>query len=135
MNAWFFLALAITLEVSGTFLLKLSNGFEKWQWGALSIACYSACFWVLAPAMKVLPVGVVNAIWAGVGIVAAAIIGVAPFDESSVRSSICASDWCWSVRSGCASRARCERLRPAQRKRATPCGTALRLISRNEIEA
>ena len=39
MNAWFFLALAITLEVSGTFLLKLSNGFEKWQWGALSIAC------------------------------------------------------------------------------------------------
>lgn len=70
MNAWFFLALAITLEVSGTFLLKLSNGFEKWQWGALSIACYSACFWVLAPAMKVLPVGVVYAIWAGVGIVA-----------------------------------------------------------------
>ncbi len=81
MNAWFFLALAITLEVSGTFLLKLSNGFEKWQWGALSIACYSACFWVLAPATKVLPVGVVYAIWAGVGIVAAAIIGIAAFDE------------------------------------------------------
>lgn len=77
MNAWFFLALAITLEVSGTFLLKLSNGFEKWQWGALSIACYSACFWVLAPAMTVLPVAVVYAIWAGVGIVAAAIIGIA----------------------------------------------------------
>ncbi len=93
MNAWFFLALAITLEVSGTFLLKLSNGFEKWQWGALSIACYSACFWVLAPAMKVLPVGVVYAIWAGVGIVAAAIVGIAAFDESSVRSSICASRW------------------------------------------
>lgn len=81
MNAWFFLALAITLEVSGTFLLKLSNGFEKWQWGALSIACYSACFWVLAPATKVLPVGVVYAIWAGVGIVAAAIIGIVAFDE------------------------------------------------------
>jgi len=28
-----------------------------------------------------------------------------------------------------------ERLRPALRKRAAPCGTALRLISRNEIEA
>ena len=135
MNAWFFLALAITLEVSGTFLLKLSNGFEKWQWGALSIACYSACFWVLAPAMTVLPVGVVYALWAGVGIVAAAIVGIAAFDESSVRSSICASRWCWSVRSGCASRAMRERLRPALRKRAAPCGTALRLISRNEIEA
>ncbi|MEH6723959.1 MAG: multidrug efflux SMR transporter [Qipengyuania sp.] len=81
MNAWIYLALAITLEVTGTFLLKLSDGFEKWHWGALSIACYSACFWVLAPAMKVLPVGIVYAIWAGVGIVAAAAIGVLAFDE------------------------------------------------------
>lgn len=81
MNAWIFLAIAIALEVTGTFFLKLSNGFEKWQWGTLSILCYSACFWVLAPAMKMLPVGVVYAIWAGVGIVAAAAIGVFAFDE------------------------------------------------------
>lgn len=81
MNAWIFLAFAIALEVTGTFLLKLSNGFEKWHWGALSIFCYSACFWALAPAMKLLPVGVVYAIWAGVGIVAAAAIGVFVFGE------------------------------------------------------
>lgn len=29
MSAWFFLACAIALEVTGTFLLKLSNGFEN----------------------------------------------------------------------------------------------------------
>ena len=81
MTAWIFLALAITLEVAGTFLLKLSNGYEKWHWGTLSILCYSACFWMLAPAMKVLPVGVVYAIWAGVGIVAASVIGVFAFGE------------------------------------------------------
>lgn len=81
MTAWIYLALAICLEVSGTFLLKLSNGFEKWHWGTLSIFCYSACFWVLAPAMKELPVGVVYSIWAGVGIVAAAIIGFLAFGE------------------------------------------------------
>lgn len=81
MTAWIFLTCAIFLEVSGTFLLKLSNGFEKWHWGTLSIFCYSACFWVLAPAMKELPVGVVYAIWAGVGIVAAAIIGFMAFGE------------------------------------------------------
>lgn len=81
MTAWLFLAGAIALEVAGTFLLKLSNGFEDWRWGVLSIACYSACFWFLAPAMKVLPVGVVYAIWAGVGIVAASLIGVFAFDE------------------------------------------------------
>lgn len=81
MNAWILLGMAIALEVIGTFLLKLSNGFEKWYWGALSIFCYSACFWVLAPAMKALPVGVVYAIWAGVGIVAATAIGVVAFNE------------------------------------------------------
>ena len=81
LSAWLFVALAIALEVAGTFLLKLSNGFEKWQWGSLSILCYSLCFWAIAPAMKVLPVGVVYAVWAGVGIVAATLIGVMAFGE------------------------------------------------------
>ena len=81
MNAWIALGIAITLEVAGTFLLKLSDGFEKWHWGALSIACYCGCFLALAPAMKALPVGVVYAIWAGVGIVAATALGVFVFQE------------------------------------------------------
>ena len=81
MTAWVFLGIAIVFEVTGTFLLKLSNGFEKWYWGALSIVCYSACFWVLAPALKVLPVGVAYAIWAGVGIIAAAVLGAVVFDD------------------------------------------------------
>ena len=81
MNAWVALVIAITLEVAGTFLLKLSNGFEKQHWGVLSIACYSGCFLALAPAMKALPVGVVYAIWAGLGIVAATVLGVFVFHE------------------------------------------------------
>ncbi|MGB3722537.1 MAG: multidrug efflux SMR transporter [Pacificimonas sp.] len=80
-GAWAFLGLAISLEVAGTFLLKLSDGFRLWHWGGLSILCYSSCFWVLAPAMKVLPIGVVYAIWAGVGIVAAALLGAFVFGE------------------------------------------------------
>ncbi len=81
MNAWVYLGVAISFEVAATFLLKLSNGLEKWHWGALAILFYSTCFWFLAPAMKVIPVGIVYAIWAGVGIVAASIIGLAVFDE------------------------------------------------------
>ncbi|MBC6443055.1 MAG: multidrug efflux SMR transporter [Rhodobacteraceae bacterium] len=79
--AWIYLLGAIVLEVAGTYLLKLSDGFVRWQWGVASFACYSLCFFALAPAMKVLPVGVVYAIWAGVGIVAAALIGLFAFDE------------------------------------------------------
>ena len=81
MSPWVFLAAAVALEVCGTMLLKLSDGFAKWEWGSLSILCYSACFWMLAPAMKVLPVGIVYATWAGIGIVAAALLGVLLFGE------------------------------------------------------
>jgi multidrug transporter EmrE-like cation transporter len=79
--AWLFLAIAIGLEVCGTFLLKLSNGFENRLWGSASITCYAACFWFLAPAMKTLPVGLTYAIWAGVGIAAASVLGWIAFDE------------------------------------------------------
>jgi len=81
MSAWFLLACAIALEVAGTLLLKLSDGFEKWHWGVLAIVSYSACFWVMAPALKIIPVGVAYAIWAGIGILAITLIGFVLFDE------------------------------------------------------
>ena len=81
MSAWLFLACAIALEVAGTLLLKLSDGFERWHWGVLAIVCYSGCFWVMAPALKVIPVGVAYAIWAGVGILTITLIGFVLFDE------------------------------------------------------
>ena len=81
MNAWISLGLAIAMEIAGTFFLKLSNGFERQHWGVLSIILYSGCFWVLAPALKAIPVGVAYAIWAGIGIAAAAVIGVFAFGE------------------------------------------------------
>ncbi|WP_170565345.1 DMT family transporter [Ruegeria atlantica] len=81
MNAWGYLLVAISLEIAGTYLLKLSDGFAKWQWGSLSILCYSLFFWALAPALKDLPVGVVYAIWAGVGIIGASALGVFLFGD------------------------------------------------------
>lgn len=81
MNAWAFLAAAIAIEIAATFCLKLSNGFERWGWGVASLALYSACFWVLAPALKTIPVGIAYAIWAGVGIAAAGAIGAFAFGE------------------------------------------------------
>lgn len=81
MTAWTYLAAAIALEISGTFLLKLSDGFAKWHWGTLSILAYSACFVVLAPALRDLPVGIVYAIWAGVGILGAGLLGILFFGD------------------------------------------------------
>jgi multidrug transporter EmrE-like cation transporter len=73
--------MAIGLEILATTLLKMSNGLEKWSWGALSMACYAGCFWVFSPALKTIPLGVAYAIWAGVGMVAMAVIGAAFFGQ------------------------------------------------------
>lgn len=81
MMGWIFLMGAVTLEIMGTLFLKLSNGFENWQWGLVSIVCYAGCFWMFAPALKYLPLGVSYAIWAGLGIVAAILIGWFGFGE------------------------------------------------------
>ena len=81
MTGWIYLAIAIVLEIAATTLLKLSDGFTKPVWGMASIGLYSICFFALAPALKYLPVGMVYAIWSGIGIVAIAIIGAFFFDE------------------------------------------------------
>lgn len=75
MTAWVYLFLAIAFEIAGTTLLKLSDGFEKSTYGMVSIAAYCGSFWLLAPALKTIPVGVAYAIWAGVGILAITLIG------------------------------------------------------------
>jgi len=82
MNAWLLLALAIALEITGTTLLKLSQGFARPWIGAASIAAYALCFWLLAFAITRIPVGVAYAIWSGVGILAIALIGWVAFRQS-----------------------------------------------------
>ncbi len=81
LGAWGLLGLAILLEVAATSLLKLSNGFERPLIGAMSILLYSACFWVFAPALKVIPLGVAYAVWAGTGIALVAVIGAFFFGQ------------------------------------------------------
>ncbi len=82
MNAWILLAVAIAFEVAGTSLLKASDGFTRWGYGAASMACYWICFGFLAAAIKTIPVGVAYAIWSGIGILAITIIGWFWFKQS-----------------------------------------------------
>lgn len=78
MSAWLYLFAAICFEIIGTAFLKMSDGFEKPMLGMISIAAYTLS---LAPALKTIPVGIAYAIWAGVGIVAVAVIGFFFFEQ------------------------------------------------------
>lgn len=81
-SPWTLLCAAIVLEVTATSLLNASQGMTRWGYGAAAIFCYSICFWLLAFTMTRIPVGIVYAIWSGVGIVAIAAIGWIFFRQS-----------------------------------------------------
>ena len=68
MSAWAYLGIAIALEIIATTLLKLSDGLARPGIATAAIATYIVCFLVMAPALKVLPLGVAYAIWCGVGL-------------------------------------------------------------------
>ena len=74
--SYVFLVAAIAVEVLGTSLLKPSEGFTR-LWPSLgSLAAYAVSFVLLARTIEELPVGVVYAMWSGLGTVAIVAIGV-----------------------------------------------------------
>lgn len=64
-----FLAIAIVMEVIATTCLKASDGFSRWLPSLVTVVCYGLSFWCLSITMKTLPIGIIYAIWSGVGIV------------------------------------------------------------------
>jgi small multidrug resistance pump len=81
MMAWAFLAAAILTEVLGTLGLRGIAGAPAW-WGVVLVGgAYSASFFCMAIALRQLNVGVVYAVWSGVGTAAVCLAGVLLFDE------------------------------------------------------
>jgi small multidrug resistance pump len=77
--AW--LALAISTEVVATTALKLSDGFTKLGWGAVVLAGYGVSFYSLSVSLRSIPLGVVYAVWSGLGTAAIVVIGYFVFGE------------------------------------------------------
>jgi small multidrug resistance pump len=75
------LAAAIAFEVAGTTLLQKSEQFTRVAPTLGMAACYAAAFFLMSVALKAMPLGVVYAIWSGVGIVVTALIGALLFKQ------------------------------------------------------
>lgn len=78
---WMLLFIAIILEVFGTVLLKMADGFTRWLPATGAVAAYALSLVFCALAMRHIDVTVAYVVWAGVGTVALAVIGVALFHE------------------------------------------------------
>lgn len=78
---YIYLVLAIVTETIGTSALQASAQFTRLWPSVLCVVAYGASFYLLALALKVIPMGVLYAIWSGVGIVCIAGIGFAVFGQ------------------------------------------------------
>ena len=75
MNPWLALAIAIVGEVTATTALKATNEFTRLWPSLIVVVGYGIAFYFMAISLRVLPVGIMYAIWAGLGIVLISIIG------------------------------------------------------------
>ncbi|MDX2483289.1 MAG: SMR family transporter [Pseudodonghicola sp.] len=76
-----YLILAVAAETIGTTALQASQQFSRLLPSILVVVSYALSFYLLALVLRVMPVGVVYAIWSGLGIVFIAGIGMVAFGQ------------------------------------------------------
>ncbi|MEQ6248018.1 SMR family transporter [Sulfitobacter sp. HNIBRBA3233] len=69
------LALAVLTETIGTTALQASQQFTRLWPSVLVVVSYALSFYFMAVALKSLPVGIVYALWSGLGIVLISAMG------------------------------------------------------------
>ena len=79
--AWAYLVVAIVAETVGTSALQASQQLTRLWPSLLVVLGYGLSLWFMALALRTMPVGVVYAIWSGLGIVLIALIGWLVFDQ------------------------------------------------------
>jgi len=77
----FWLLGAVVLELSGTYLLKRSDGLTHRLPGVGGVVLVMAAFGALAQAIKGMDLSVAYAVWGGAGLVATAVIGALAFGQ------------------------------------------------------
>ncbi|MGR3464630.1 DMT family transporter [Limimaricola sp.] len=78
---WIVLMFAIAAETIATTALHASQQFTRIGPALVAVLGYCLSFYLLALALKVIPVGIAYAIWAGLGIVLIAAIGWTLFGQ------------------------------------------------------
>lgn len=78
---WLILFLAGLLETAWAIGLKYTDGFSRLWPSVITLVTMALSFFLLAQAMKSLPVGTAYAIWTGIGAVGAVIMGIILFNE------------------------------------------------------
>jgi small multidrug resistance pump len=82
MQQWIFLSIAIVSEVAATSALKACEGFSRLWPSVIVLVGYGTALFFLSLTLKTIPVGVVYAIWSGVGIALIALVAWVFFGQA-----------------------------------------------------
>lgn len=80
--AWAALFVAGLMEVVWAIGLKFTEGWTRLWPSVGTLVAMAASFFLLAHAMRSLPVGTAYAVWVGIGAVGVAVLGILLFGES-----------------------------------------------------
>ena len=80
-KAYLILLLAVVAETIGTTALQASQQFTRFWPSVLVVVGYGFAFYLMGLTLRVMPVGIVYAIWSGLGIVLIALIGFVVFGQ------------------------------------------------------
>lgn len=80
-SQYILLFFAVAAETIGTTALQASQQFSKLWPSVICVIAYAAAFYMLSLALKVMPVGILYAVWSGLGIVLIAAIGYTVFGQ------------------------------------------------------
>ncbi len=78
---YIYLMIAVICETLGTSAIQASQQFTR-LWPSLAVVvCFAGAFWFLSLTLRTMPVGIMYAMWSGLGIVLIACIGYAVFGQ------------------------------------------------------
>ena len=80
---WLILIVAGLFEVVWATALKMSNGFRNPLADAVVVVGMALSVWLLAVAMKTIPMGTAYAVWTGIGAIGGVVVGIIAFGESA----------------------------------------------------
>ncbi len=87
-STYLVLLVAIIAETIGTTALQASQQFSRLGPSVVVVIAYAVAFYFLSLALRTMPVGIVYAIWSGLGIVFIAIIGFVVFGQKLDMAAI-----------------------------------------------
>lgn len=79
---YLYLILAVAAETVGTTALQASNQFTRLWPSVTVVVAYSIAFYLLSLTLRTMPVGIMYAVWSGLGIVLIALIGWLVFGQN-----------------------------------------------------